>query len=102
MRPAAARVGADVVEVDEWVVFLSVWIAVADEARRWHRLHVGLPRAAARLEVVSDVGCGDPACGAVRRDAIRAAACEREVVRKAGMRYGEVVGGQPVGRQAAV
>ena len=102
VRLAPRGVGADVVEVDERVVLLRVWIAVPDEAGGRHRLLVSLPAAAPVLQGIREVGGRHPARCAVRRDAVRAASGEREVVGQARVRDAEVAGGQRARRQEAV
>src|SRR5207253_434706 len=102
VAPAAYGVVSNVVEVDERVVFLDVWIAVADEAVRWHRLLVRPPRLARGLEVVSDVACRNPAGRAVRSDPVRAATGEGQIVGKARMRNAVVVRGEGPRSQQAV
>ena len=91
MGVAPACVRPDVVEVHERIVFLGVWIAVADIARRGHAFHVALPGAAGGFEVVRDVRRGDPAGGAVAGDSVCAATHEAEIVRQAGVADVEVV-----------
>src|SRR5207253_1779988 len=51
---AAARIVTDVVEVNERIVLLGIWIAVADEACRRHRLLVGLPALPCGFKPVGD------------------------------------------------